>query len=165
QDEWAFGARPTRGRNQQNIRKRTLRRDPFEVAHHVRFLSRKGRMAFESGEKIVDHLNGHVSEDAAFLGEFLRSSTESTSPVIGDQFKVPGIHVGSGGNDVAFAESPTETLLDRDLLAGSHLVRGRDQQAVRMRANVKPKVLWTEAIAPHALDLLHKFFGGFGDVG
>jgi len=34
-----------------------------------------------------------------------------------------------------------------------------------MRANVKPKVLWAEAITSHALDLLHKFFGGFGDVG
>ena len=35
QGEWAFAARPTRGRNQQDISKRTLRRDPFEIAHHV----------------------------------------------------------------------------------------------------------------------------------
>src|SRR3546814_9668144 len=50
--------------------------------------------------------------------------------------KVPSIHVRVGGDNVALPQSPTETLLDRDLLAGSHLVRRRDQQAVRMRADV-----------------------------
>src|SRR3546814_14662917 len=62
-------------------------------------------------------------------------------------------------------QSPTETRLDRDLLAGSHLVRRRDQQAVRMRADVQAKILRAKAIAPHALDLLYKLFGGIGDVG
>ena len=85
--------------------------------------------------------------------------------MIGDQRKVPGIHVGVGGDNVALTQSPTETLLDRDLLAGSHLVRRSDQKAIRMRADIKAKILRAEAIAPHALDLLHKLFGGIGDVG
>ena len=34
-----------------------------------------------------------------------------------------------------------------------------------MRADVKAKILRTETIAPHALDLLHKLFSSIGDVG
>src|SRR3546814_15281646 len=34
-----------------------------------------------------------------------------------------------------------------------------------MRADVQAKILRAKAIAPHALDLLFKLFGGIGDVG
>src|SRR3546814_5548194 len=115
--------------------------------------------------RISDWSSDVCSSDLALFGGLLRSPAESTSPVIADQRKVPSSHVRVGGDNVALPQSPNETLLDRDLLAGSHLVRRRDQQAVRMRADVQAKILRAKAIAPHALDLLYKLFGGIGDVG
>src|SRR3546814_17131714 len=80
---------------------RALRRNPVEIAHHVRLLSRKGRVAFAPGEEVVDYLDGHVPAADALFGGLLRSPAESTSPVIADRRKVPSIHARVGGEHVA----------------------------------------------------------------
>src|SRR3546814_10046168 len=87
---------------------RALRRNPFEIAHHVRLLSRKGRVAFEPGEEVVDYLDGHVPEDDALFGGLLRSPAEPTSPVIADPPKVPSTHVRVGRDNVALPHSPPD---------------------------------------------------------
>jgi hypothetical protein len=53
-------------------------------------------MTFEPGEEVVDHLDRHVPEDESLAGGLHRPPAESIPPVIGDQRKVPSIHVGIG---------------------------------------------------------------------
>ena len=52
-----------------------------------------------------------------------------------------------------------------DVARGSHLVRGSDQQALRMRPDVKTKILGAQSIATHLLDLLRELFRSFCDMG
>jgi len=158
-------ARSASGGDEQDVGERALFRNPFEIAHHVRFNAGEGRVGLEPGQESLDRRDRDVAEDQALSGVLLWSPAEPAAPVLGDQVEVPGVHVRIGRDDVTLPQPSAETLFDRDLLARPHLVGGGDQQAVGVRTDIKTEILRAQAVAPHPLDLLSEFLGGFRDMG